>query len=641
MVPIGITPWIFQFGTGLFAVKAAARGVSPRRLLGSVGALDVAFGLAAAVAGSLWLAGFLAAGRPVVEHFLIIGFAIMPAALVLALIGDILWGLECWSAVLPMQAAPALFWAAATGGLYFTGRLTVSAAATAFILSSFVAILPALAHVRVLGRPQFRARLARDALAFGSKIWLGTLAQTANNRLDQLMMITLVSTSQLGLYSVAVTIAGLSGVLSNPIASIAVPRVAGADPGFTAQATRLGLLVAIGTSTAVAVVVPFFLPLVFTAAFSAAIPATLLLLVAAVFSTGTAILRPALAAADRPGVGSFSELASLVITVPGLLVLLPILGGVGAALVSIAAYAGAFLVLAVSAKRRFELPLTAFMIPRVADARWLIARLAPPLRTRMIKLTTREIATMLDRLRLRRRRARERLHDVRRAVEFRLNPREAARIAGSLDAAGTHEQRFALVQQSLPGGSHQRPTEILPFLQRASTLRPQRILEIGTGDGGTTILLSRVSDSVEWLAGVDLLVKNKPRIRRLAPTAQTVVLIDGPSTASPTFDRVVQALDGALLDVLFIDGDHSYEGVRADYERYSHLVRPGGLIAFHDICEDHHTRFGRFTGAYAGGVPIFWREVSASSSETQEFVDDRAQDGCGIGVITVQRPTIA
>ena len=29
--------------------------------------------------------------------------------------------------------------------------------------------------------------------------------------------------------------------------------------------------------------------------------------------------------------------------------------------------------------------------------------------------------------------------------------------------------------------------------------------------------------------------------------------------------------------MLFIDGDHSYEGVRADFERYGRLVRPGGL----------------------------------------------------------------
>jgi len=38
-----------------------------------------------------------------------------------------------------------------------------------------------------------------------------------------------------------------------------------------------------------------------------------------------------------------------------------------------------------------------------------------------------------------------------------------------------------------------------------------------------------------------------------------------------------------LVDVLFIDGDHSAEGVNADVANYVPLVRPGGLVVFHDI----------------------------------------------------------
>lgn len=39
-----------------------------------------------------------------------------------------------------------------------------------------------------------------------------------------------------------------------------------------------------------------------------------------------------------------------------------------------------------------------------------------------------------------------------------------------------------------------------------------------------------------------------------------------------------------LVDVLFIDGDHSYEGVKADYERHAPRVNEGGTIFFHDPC---------------------------------------------------------
>lgn len=37
------------------------------------------------------------------------------------------------------------------------------------------------------------------------------------------------------------------------------------------------------------------------------------------------------------------------------------------------------------------------------------------------------------------------------------------------------------------------------------------------------------------------------------------------------------------LDLLFIDGDHSYEGVKADWEAYKRLMRPNSIVIFHDI----------------------------------------------------------
>lgn len=36
------------------------------------------------------------------------------------------------------------------------------------------------------------------------------------------------------------------------------------------------------------------------------------------------------------------------------------------------------------------------------------------------------------------------------------------------------------------------------------------------------------------------------------------------------------------IDVLFIDGDHSYEGVKDDWDNFSPLVKAGGIVYFHD-----------------------------------------------------------
>ncbi len=38
------------------------------------------------------------------------------------------------------------------------------------------------------------------------------------------------------------------------------------------------------------------------------------------------------------------------------------------------------------------------------------------------------------------------------------------------------------------------------------------------------------------------------------------------------------------IDVLFIDGDHTYEGVKKDYNNWISSVKSGGHILFHDAC---------------------------------------------------------
>jgi len=50
-------------------------------------------------------------------------------------------------------------------------------------------------------------------------------------------------------------------------------------------------------------------------------------------------------------------------------------------------------------------------------------------------------------------------------------------------------------------------------------------------------------------------------------------------------------LAGEPLDFLFIDGEHTYEGVKQDVEAYSPFVTAGGLVVFHDMAS-HPRRLG-------------------------------------------------
>ncbi len=65
-------------------------------------------------------------------------------------------------------------------------------------------------------------------------------------------------------------------------------------------------------------------------------------------------------------------------------------------------------------------------------------------------------------------------------------------------------------------------------------------------------------------------------------------------------------LQDIKIDVLFIDGDHSYKGVKKDFELYSQILSPKGIIIIHDtdinyeqsliVSEDNKKDYHRFDG---------------------------------------------
>lgn len=66
-------------------------------------------------------------------------------------------------------------------------------------------------------------------------------------------------------------------------------------------------------------------------------------------------------------------------------------------------------------------------------------------------------------------------------------------------------------------------------------------------------------------------------------SSRNICIVQGDSHSPDILKQVKDILAGRTADYLFIDGDHSYNGVKADYETFSPLVRVGGIVAFHDI----------------------------------------------------------
>jgi predicted O-methyltransferase YrrM len=187
-------------------------------------------------------------------------------------------------------------------------------------------------------------------------------------------------------------------------------------------------------------------------------------------------------------------------------------------------------------------------------------------------------------------------------------------------------RRVGLVQQT---------AEIRELFRRVRDVRPRRVLEIGTAYGGSLYLWTRASapdarvisvDVPPWETDDPWEAQKLAQFRGFARPRQAIELIRADSHLPATLTAVRAALGGEPLDFLFIDGDQTDEGVRRDAADYGALLRPGGLMALHDI--HPHSK------ARGGDVPRLWHELRATH-RTEELVADRGQDGFGIGLVWV------
>ncbi len=354
MVPLGLAPALLSLGLGTYSVRQAARGAALAPLVGTIGGMLVGLGVLGALAGTL-VAGAFDEGREVVHTWIVIGFLVLPLGMLNWFLTDLASGRERWGTVITVRLIPPIATLIGVGGLVVAGELTVATSAAVAIVAGALPAFVLLPELARIDRPQFSARIAREAIPFGFKAWLGGLGSMANVRLDQLLMITLVSPHQLGLYVVAASVAG---VLVNPMVSAlaagTMPRFAAGDAALITRVLRTTMAGVAVTSIGVAVAIPILVPLVFGSDFSYAVQLGWVLLLAGVPLSGVTVLSTAMTAKGHPGFSACSEILSLCITVPGLLLLLPVLDAMGAAIVSLVAYTASLTFLMIGARRHLR-----------------------------------------------------------------------------------------------------------------------------------------------------------------------------------------------------------------------------------------------------------------------------------------------
>jgi len=111
----------------------------------------------------------------------------------------------------------------------------------------------------------------------------------------------------------------------------------------------------------------------------------------------------------------------------------------------------------------------------------------------------------------------------------------------------------------------------------------RRVVEIGVWHGVTTKRLRSVMHPEGVLTAVDPFPVGRLGFSVQQQIARReVASVDNGEVAWLRTTGLAAARDHSTVDFVFIDGDHSEQGLLADWQAWSPLVEPGGVVALHD-----------------------------------------------------------
>jgi len=194
------------------------------------------------------------------------------------------------------------------------------------------------------------------------------------------------------------------------------------------------------------------------------------------------------------------------------------------------------------------------------------------------------------------------------------------------------KQRFADLEE-MGIRMCQSPYELADVYGALSNCLHDNYVEIGVAAGGTLWMGAMVVKTGGLIIGIDNYCEAKHNypdsakkvVSKLAGKYDVRLLTHKPS--GELVQEVEELLKGAGIDHLHIDGSHTYEGVKADFENYGPLVKPGGLVQFHDIITTNATKQGPC------GVPKYWAELKEKYPGRHREVVQPGGSIFGIGLI--------
>lgn len=145
-------------------------------------------------------------------------------------------------------------------------------------------------------------------------------------------------------------------------------------------------------------------------------------------------------------------------------------------------------------------------------------------------------------------------------------------------------------------------------------LNCRSVLEVGSFNGRTLFAMAQSLPAHSLVVSIDIDPKKKlMRVLNTLRQRYTVILISGDSAQ----DSIIEAVqEHSPYDFIHIDGDHSPQGVKADWENYGPLATKA--VGFHDIRNAEY------------GVKGFWNNLKTKHRHVEYCYEKKEHMGLGV-----------
>ena len=221
-------------------------------------------------------------------------------------------------------------------GLVISHNITPYTAALAYILPGIVVFLSRVAYLRKVFKFQWSGltKTYRRLMSYGVRSYGVELVKTLSGKLSQVVIVGLLSSSNLGIYVVALNLSRMMNVFQTSFVTVLFPTVAGRPRkevvALTGRAVRVSLALSCLAGIIVSFLAPVLLNVLYGEKFLAAIAVFRILLVEIIISGTVWVFLQAFMAVGKPGFVTLLQGLGVAISIPLMFLLVPVYGLEGA-----------------------------------------------------------------------------------------------------------------------------------------------------------------------------------------------------------------------------------------------------------------------------------------------------------------------